>query len=400
MDGNSLSMGSKFTGDGAVDEKDEMYYFLDFVQFRVSPRHSISRTSQWLHLLQFRFFKEIGVSDTLFKNDRQERVIDLPDISRDMFKGLLLVMYPFTRTAQTYDEWLGALHLETMWDLPDVRSTLQLTTNTRSLERILLGASSSHTTAKKHKLGSWLRDGYIQLIQGKDINIDDLRSSSNSDPLDWETISRLVQAQSLFKRRPTEPVIIQEEFEACSRQKGSHLKWGYNPAYCCSIHNSAEVCVNRVFQEELIKVVSKLPLQSFAGERLALNTEDPFPRTNELGPRISLESHLGRVTTQPIFLASILQNSSVIPCYATDLFCPYTWFPGNYTENSHEGRFDLLPYSPEQMEWILTSHGNIPPGRQPISGGYDEEGRELYHALAALPPDEGLKVPGQTGEHL
>ncbi|KAF9525763.1 hypothetical protein CPB83DRAFT_513087 [Crepidotus variabilis] len=201
-------MGSKLTGDGAVDDKDDLY-FLDFVQFRVQgtlfrvPTNGFTSSNQ-------HFFEEIGVSDQLLKHDVHERVVELPEISRDMFKGLLLVMYPFTRTAQTYDEWFGALHLATLWGLSDVRAkaiaSISNTNDFRSKEPVEV-----IQLAKTLKVGSWLRDTYILLVRGKDIDVDDLCASSGLEPLDWETISRLAQAQFLFKSRPTESVANQRE---------------------------------------------------------------------------------------------------------------------------------------------------------------------------------------------
>ncbi|KNZ81914.1 hypothetical protein J132_10193 [Termitomyces sp. J132] len=49
------------------------------------------------------------------------------------------------------------------------------------------------------------------------------------------------------------------------------------------------------------------------------------------------------------------------------------------------------------MEWVHTSYGQIPPGRRPIEGGYEEHGAKLYHGLALV---NGVKVPGKTSEHL
>ncbi|KAJ6494793.1 hypothetical protein C8R47DRAFT_1117216 [Mycena vitilis] len=67
-------------------------------------------------------------------------------------------------------------------------------------------------------------------------------------------------------------------------------------------------------------------------------------------------------------------------------------------EVSHHGRYDLLLFDPQTMEWVPTSHGRIPEGRTPIEGGYEENIRDkLYHACARI---NGLAVPGKTGQHL
>lgn len=60
------------------------------------------------------------------------------------------------------------------------------------------------------------------------------------------------------------------------------------------------------------------------------------------------------------------------------------------------GRYDLLPITLD-MEWVRTSGKQIPPGRRPVEGGYEENGGKLYHALGNI---NGVKVPGKCGEHL
>lgn len=66
-------------------------------------------------------------------------------------------------------------------------------------------------------------------------------------------------------------------------------------------------------------------------------------------------------------------------------------------EHEHQGRYDLLPFAPDMMEWVRASKGHIPNGRRPVEGGYEENGAKLYHALAVV---DGVCVPGKTGEHL
>jgi hypothetical protein len=67
------------------------------------------------------------------------------------------------------------------------------------------------------------------------------------------------------------------------------------------------------------------------------------------------------------------------------------------TELQHHGRYDLLPFNPSAMEWVPASGGGIPYGRQPIEGGYEEDGSKLYHAAARI---GNVVVPGKTGPHL
>ena len=71
--------------------------------------------------------------------------------------------------------------------------------------------------------------------------------------------------------------------------------------------------------------------------------------------------------------------------------------PYSGQEYAHHGRYDLLPFDPSTMELVPTSRGEIPAGRRPIEGGYEENGAKLYHAVANV---QGVKVPGKTGQHL
>lgn len=90
-------------------------------------------------------------------------------------------------------------------------------------------------------------------------------------------------------------------------------------------------------------------------------------------------------------------SNSVHPCKVGPHLSPAAHVPYGGGEHLHHGRYDLLPFVPQQMEWVHTSHGRIPAGRRPIEGGYEEHGGKLYHALGTV---AGLKVPGKTGEHL
>ncbi|KAG1717631.1 uncharacterized protein EDB91DRAFT_1198784 [Suillus paluster] len=99
----------------------------------------------------------------------------------------------------------------------------------------------------------------------------------------------------------------------------------------------------------------------------------------------------------PVFIGSAIFQSSVHPCK----IAPHLPFPCRVpyagTEVEHQGRYDLLPFDPDAMEWVCTSLGRIPQGRYPVAGGYEEDGTNLYHARARVGQ---TWVPGKTGEHL
>jgi hypothetical protein len=75
----------------------------------------------------------------------------------------------------------------------------------------------------------------------------------------------------------------------------------------------------------------------------------------------------------------------------------YVCLQGSLGEHAHSGRYDLLPFDPNTMEWVSASHGRVPDGRRPVEGGYEQGGEVLYHAVAVV---NGIKVPGKTAPHL
>ncbi|KAI0250281.1 hypothetical protein BJV78DRAFT_1099299, partial [Lactifluus subvellereus] len=99
----------------------------------------------------------------------------------------------------------------------------------------------------------------------------------------------------------------------------------------------------------------------------------------------------------PVFLGSALMQYSVHPCKIAPHLAAPCRVPYGGGEFAHQGRFDLLPFVPEHMEFVPTSNGRVPPGRRPIKGGFENSGAELYHAVAVI---DGIKVPGKTGTHL
>ena len=132
-----------------------------------------------------------------------------------------------------------------------------------------------------------------------------------------------------------------------------------------------------------------------SGYRTPLDSHDgkPFPTDfQEVGPPVTYD-----LDGSPIFIGSVLFDNAVHPCKIGPHLDPPAQVAYGGVEQGHHGRYDLLPFVPEQMEWVQTSHGRIPDGRRAVEGGYEEGGEKLYHALAHV---NGVKVPGKTGEHL
>ncbi|KAJ3888131.1 hypothetical protein GG344DRAFT_90129 [Lentinula edodes] len=99
----------------------------------------------------------------------------------------------------------------------------------------------------------------------------------------------------------------------------------------------------------------------------------------------------------PVFMGSAIFPDSVHPCKIVPALDPKCMVPYGGREHHHHGRYDLLPLDSNTMEFVRTSHGQIPPGRRPVEGGYEENGSKLYHGIATV---NGVQVPGKTGLHL
>ncbi|KAJ3815136.1 hypothetical protein EV368DRAFT_71854 [Lentinula lateritia] len=99
----------------------------------------------------------------------------------------------------------------------------------------------------------------------------------------------------------------------------------------------------------------------------------------------------------PVFMGSAIFPDSVHPCKIAPALDPKCMVPYGGREHHHHGRYDLLPLDSNTMEFVRTSRGQIPPGRRPVEGGYEENGSKLYHGIATV---NGVRVPGKTGLHL
>jgi len=129
-----------------------------------------------------------------------------------------------------------------------------------------------------------------------------------------------------------------------------------------------------------------------SGYRVPLTTTAAFPDPGQTGHPPCYESN-----GSPIFIGSALFEKSVQPCKIGPHLSPFASVAFGGLEHGHHGRYDLLPFVPQTMEFVPTSHGRIPEGRRPIEGGYEEHGGKLYHAVAYI---HGVRIPGKTGEHL
>ncbi|KAJ3744305.1 hypothetical protein DFH05DRAFT_1173341 [Lentinula detonsa] len=132
------------------------------------------------------------------------------------------------------------------------------------------------------------------------------------------------------------------------------------------------------------------PQAPYSGYRISLNENSAFP------PALHPFSY-DADGVSPIFIGSAILPNSVHPCKIVPAWDPKCMFPYAGKERHHRGRYDLLPFDANTMECVRTSHGQIPAGRSPIAGGYEDNGDKLYHGIATV---SGVRVPGKTGLHL
>ncbi|KAK0438879.1 uncharacterized protein EV420DRAFT_1585085 [Desarmillaria tabescens] len=105
--------------------------------------------------------------------------------------------------------------------------------------------------------------------------------------------------------------------------------------------------------------------------------------------------------TTPIYFGSAIFDKSVHPC-KIEYNRPNLPAPCSVAVDNaiifHEGRYDLLQFNPDTMEFVRASEGRIPAGRRPVKGGYEEDGMPLYHGIAMHPNKH--RVPGKTSPRL
>ncbi|KAK0193786.1 hypothetical protein F5146DRAFT_1134581 [Armillaria mellea] len=129
-----------------------------------------------------------------------------------------------------------------------------------------------------------------------------------------------------------------------------------------------------------------------SGFRIPLHSSSTFPQGGLAGPPPCHD-----LDGSPVYIGSAIFDKSVHPCkIGPHLHVPCSVAYGG-GEMGHKGRYDLLPFVPDTMEFVRTSQGRVPAGRRPVEGGYEEDGTPLYHAVGSV---NGIKVPGKTGAHL
>ncbi|KAK0485385.1 hypothetical protein EDD18DRAFT_1083297 [Armillaria luteobubalina] len=99
----------------------------------------------------------------------------------------------------------------------------------------------------------------------------------------------------------------------------------------------------------------------------------------------------------PIYIGSAIFRKSVHPCKIGPHLPVPCSVPFGGREKVHTSRYDLLPFNPDTMTFVRTSHGRLPAGKRLVKGGYEEDGTPLYHGMAM---HEGIRVPGKISHRL
>ncbi|KDR75485.1 hypothetical protein GALMADRAFT_483801 [Galerina marginata CBS 339.88] len=133
---------------------------------------------------------------SLLEGNSLENPIYLPGIQKDHFRVFLRALFPFTSISPivSYEDWVGVLHLATMWEFNEIRTKAitalsSLLIQQDVLEKISLG--------RRYRVSAWIQDGYVQLVQKKPLVLEELRMPP-SVALDWETIARICHIRENF----------------------------------------------------------------------------------------------------------------------------------------------------------------------------------------------------------
>ncbi|CCA74254.1 hypothetical protein PIIN_08207 [Serendipita indica DSM 11827] len=128
------------------------------------------------------------------------------------------------------------------------------------------------------------------------------------------------------------------------------------------------------------------------GHRVPLDHSTPFPGEDITGP-----APFRDVDGSPMFIGSGFLDGGAHPCKIVPSQNPACLLSYDNIQIRHNGRYELLPFDPNTMEWVPAREGRIPEGRRAVEGGYEYYGPRLYHALGIY---NGSLVLGKTGCHL
>ncbi|PBK98341.1 hypothetical protein ARMGADRAFT_1130358 [Armillaria gallica] len=138
----------------------------------------------------------------------------------------------------------------------------------------------------------------------------------------------------------------------------------------------------------MIKVLSNDEhLNTSSGFRIPLGSPSPSFPTEDLTGLPPCHDTNG----DPIYIGSAIFGKSIHPCKIEPHLAVPCSVPFSGRNIAHMGHYDLLPFNPNTMEFVLMSQGCFPAGRKLVKGGYDQDGTPLYHGVAML---NGIRIPG------
>jgi len=173
--------------DQAPAERDNVFYF-ETVTFQVEDTlFRVIKSDFEVQGTPFEaFFSLPHTPSKIVEGTDDSSPIYLHGISEVKFRSFLRVLYPFKGAVTTYAEWIAALELAIMWDFKEIRMTCiealsELIKSRTAIDKIVLG--------KKYNVKKWLRDGYVQLLKSKELELgDDICTSE----IDMMTLARLL----------------------------------------------------------------------------------------------------------------------------------------------------------------------------------------------------------------
>lgn len=112
-----------------------------------------------------------------------------------------------------------------------------------------------------------------------------------------------------------------------------------------------------------------------------LHTVTPYPSATDLDG------------TTPLYFGSAVLDAAVFPGKVVEMRTCHVLREDAVVECTTG--FSVLPFR-DDMELVPTARGVVPPGRRPVGGDYDEQGRSLYHAMLYV---VGRRFPGMCAEH-
>ncbi|CAA7260396.1 unnamed protein product [Cyclocybe aegerita] len=178
--------------------KHEKYYFemvifqVEDTLFRVPKNSFLKADPDSIFPTMF----SLPPSDEMIsEGEHDSHPIVLEGVPKAYFEGFLLVMYPFKRTAVTFEEWIGALDLATMWSFSEIRGKAISALTDMLVERDPL---QNLLLARKYQVRSWLKESILRLVKNQAL---ELRTLQRGGSLDWETIARIFAVQARLMRR-------------------------------------------------------------------------------------------------------------------------------------------------------------------------------------------------------